>query len=144
VKIREILRGARQAIIVVDSYVDGTVLELLKSREAPINSLRILTLNCPDDLALEASKFQAQYANVTVELRRSRTFHDRFLVVDGAHCWHLGASIKDAGIRAFMVSQVEDEGNRDALLSQFDRSWQAAQAIAPSSGGATKRSGTNQ
>jgi len=42
------------------------------------------------------------------------------------------------------VSQVEDEGNRDALLSQFDRSWQAAQAIAPSSGGATKRSGTNQ
>ena len=140
-KIREILRGARQSITVVDAYVDGTIFELLGSREAPVDSVRILTLKFPDDFALEAGKFRAQYPKVNVELRKTKTFHDRFLVIDGAQCWHLGASIKDAGMKAFMISQVEGEESRAALLAQFEQSWQRAESIEASSSGARPKLG---
>lgn len=135
VKIREILRGARQSITVVDAYVDGTIFGLLGSRQAPVDSVHILTFKYPNDFTLEASKFRQQYPKVNVELRKTKTFHDRFLVIDGAQCWHLGTSIKDAGMKAFMISQVEGEGNRAALLAQFEQSWQQAQSIEASSGG---------
>ena len=141
VKIREILRGASQSITVVDAYVDGTIFELLGSRGAPVDSARILTLKYPDDFGLEASKFRAQYPKMNLELRKTKTFHDRFLVIDDAQCWHLGASIKDAGMKAFMISQVQGEENRAALLAQFEQSWQRAQPIEASSGGGRPKLG---
>ena len=66
-----------------------------------------------------------QYPNVTVQVRTTKDFHDRFIVLDGTVCVHVGASIKDAGKRACMVSRIEDAGNRDAMLTQLNESWDA-------------------
>ena len=61
-----------------------------------------------------------------IEVRRAKDFHDRFVVLDGARCVHIGASINGAGKTAFMISAVEDPANRGALLQQIESSWSAA------------------
>ena len=66
-----------------------------------------------------------QYPNVAVNVRTTTDFHDRFIVLDGNVCVHVGASIKDAGKRACMVSRIEDVANRDAMLRQLNQSWEA-------------------
>ena len=58
--------------------------------------------------------------------RQAKDFHDRFVVVDGNSCVHIGASINGAGKTAFMISKVEDQVNRDALLKQIEASWAGA------------------
>ena len=64
-----------------------------------------------------------QYPDVTIQVRTTTDFHDRFIVLDGTVCVHVGASIKDAGKRACMVSRIEDPTNRDAMLGQLNGSW---------------------
>ena len=65
----------------------------------------------------ECLTFQHQYSSVRVDLRLSREFHDRFLVIDGKNCYHIGASIKDAGRKAYMINQIEDGQNAKALIT---------------------------
>ncbi len=61
--------------------------------------------------------------------RRSKEFHDRFVIIDDDECWHVGCSIKDAGNRAFMLSKMEDRENRNALIDQLKNSWSVAEII---------------
>lgn len=129
VEIRRIVQQAQKSIAIVDPYVDGTIFALLSSEGISAPSVRILTHKHPSDFAFETRKFQAQYPNSEIETRTTKEFHDRFVVVDGSLCWHIGCSIKDAGVKAFMISQVEDGRNRDALLLQFEESWRIARPI---------------
>lgn len=133
VEIRRIVQQAQKSIAVVDPYVDGTIFVLLGSEGMSASSVRILTHKHPGDFALETRKFQAQYPNAEIETRTTKEFHDRFVVVDSSLCWHIGCSIKDAGVKAFMISQVEDQQNRNALLLQFEESWQSATPIVSTS-----------
>ncbi len=129
VEIRRILQQAKNAIAVVDPYVDGSILTLLRSEGQAVKSIRILTHKCPDDFGLETTKFHAQFPQSEIEVRKTKEFHDRFVIVDGESCWHIGASIKDAGVKAFMINQVEDQRVRGAVLSQFEESWKSASPI---------------
>jgi hypothetical protein len=61
-----------------------------------------------------------------IQVRQAKDFHDRFVVLDGTSCVHVGASINGAGKTAFMISKVEDASNRDALIKQIEISWAAA------------------
>ena len=74
-------------------------------------------------VAAGARAFIEQHPGVTVEVRSTTDFHDRFIVLDRSVCVHVGASIKDAGKKAFMVSRIEDPSNREAMLRQLDESW---------------------
>ena len=69
-----------------------------------------------------------------IELRQFRQFIGEgdvypAIIVDDRRCWHIGASIKDAGGKTFMISELEDPANREALKSAFAQSWQSAQPI---------------
>ena len=77
-------------------------------------------------MAAEAKTFMAQHSGVKVEVRQGKDFHDRFIIIDDRSCVHVGASIKDAGKTAFMVSRVEDEENRLAILTAIRTSWRSA------------------
>lgn len=79
----------------------------------------------PSDFSHEAKIFLAQNKNIKIQVKKSKQFHDRFIILDDTECWHVAASIKDAGIRAFMLNQVLDEENRKALISQLKNSWSA-------------------
>ena len=76
----------------------------------------------------EVQTFLKQHKSKSIEVRRSRDFHDRFIVLDDEKCFYSGASIKDAGSRAFMLNQIQEpEAIRD-LLEQFRQSWDRATA----------------
>ena len=92
-------------------------------------AFRILTSKHSQDFAFEAAKWRKQWTQNALEVRSTKEFHDRFIVLDNITCWHIGASIKDAGNKVFMISQVEDHDNRDALLRQIDKSWQNASPL---------------
>ncbi len=91
--------------------------------------IRLLASTVPTDFGLEAKAWLAQHSNVALEVRTTKEFHDRFLVVDDLACWHVGCSIKDAGHNAFMLSAFEDAGNRAALLLQIEGSWHAGTTV---------------
>jgi hypothetical protein len=123
VEIRGILQRASNTIDIVDPYVDGSTLTLLSTAAKPGIRFRILTSKHPADFALEAEKWRKQNASNVLEIRTTKEFHDRFIVLDGHDCWHIGASIKDAGNKVFMLSLIEDQDNREALLKQIQAAW---------------------
>lgn len=129
VVLRDIFAEAKTTITVVDAYADTTLFKMLAQRPLDKLHVRILCSKGAEGVAAEAKVFSAQHPGVTFEVRRTKDFHDRFIVVDEKTCVHVGASIKDAGKTAFMVSRVEDERNRDALLKQAAASWDAATAV---------------
>ncbi|MFC1890596.1 hypothetical protein ACFL4G_12660 [Thermodesulfobacteriota bacterium] len=123
IHIREILQSAAEEVDIIDPYIDGSTLILLTACAKPGMQFRLLTSKHPPDLALEAEKWRKQQADNVLEIRTTMEFHDRFIVIDRTQCWHSGASIKDAGNKVFMLSQLEDEDNRVALLQLIQRSW---------------------
>ncbi len=124
VVLRDLFTEARQSITIVDSYCDTTLFQLLQEHPSDV-ILRVLCGQHAQSVAAEAGPFMRQYPNVTVQVRTTTDFHDRFIVLDETVCVHVGASIKDAGKRACMISRIEDTGNRDAMLRQLNESWDA-------------------
>lgn len=129
VAIRQLVQKAKSSIVVVDPYLDSTLFNVLGTISTTSLQARLLTYKIPPDFAQEASKFLDQHANFVIEIRRSKGFHDRFIILDNVECWHVGCSIKDAGTRAFMLSKIEDRENGDALVMQVKNSWGRAEKI---------------
>jgi hypothetical protein len=127
IAIRRIVESVQSEILIVDPYVDSTLWVLLTnlSKRATV---RIVTMSMKGDFILEAKKFAKQH-QCTVEIRRNETFHDRFVVVDNAGCWHFGASIKDAGAKAFLMSQLQSEPILKATLAVIENEWQQSVAV---------------
>jgi hypothetical protein len=128
VKIKEILLQAKRSLRVINPYLDGTIFNILAVIQLTIE-VYLLTAKVQPDFTQEAQRFMEQHTNISVEIRRSREFHDRFVIVDEETCWHLGCSIKDAGSKAFMLSQFEDPTNRKTLIDTLNSTWADAQKL---------------
>ena len=126
VELRRVLQATSSAIDIVDPYLGESIFTLLSSCPAQRIQVRLLTSKLPIDFPAEQAKFVRQYPSIQLEVKLGRQFHDRFIVIDRAKCYHIGASIKDAGSRAMMISKIEDKGNVAALLGEFSRAWQVA------------------
>ena len=99
----ELIRSARERIVLIDNYVDESVLILLSKRGKKVEA-KILTKSVSKQLALDIEKFNSQYPAIDVQ-----TFglsHDRFLIIDDI-IYHMGASLKDLGKRWFAFSKME-------------------------------------
>lgn len=129
VEMREIFKKAAASITIVDGYLDESILTLMATCVKAGMTLQLLSAKLPGDFPLEAKKWMAQHAGVTLQVRTARDFHDRFIVLDGGECWHVGCSIKDAGNRGFMLSQVEDDNNRAALIAAIQSAWDGATPV---------------
>ena len=122
---------ATRSITIVDAYADGTIFRLLAPPAQGALRVEILCSRYGMAVAAEAKRFVAQFPTVAIEVRSStREFHDRFIIVDQRDCVHVGASIKDAGSTAFMISKVEDEANRLALLTSVNAAWGGSTVVA--------------
>lgn len=100
----DLIRRAKKSITLVDNYVDDSVL-LLLSKRRPAVSATIYTKKISQQLALDLQKHQAQYP--AIEIKTIAGFHDRFLLLDGATLYHLGASLKDLGKQCFAFSRLD-------------------------------------
>lgn len=99
----DLIRSATQRIILIDNYVDESVLTLLSKRGAAVTA-QILTNNISKTLALDIEKFNLQYPAIKVQTFKSS--HDRFLLVDD-DIYHIGASLKDLGKKWFAFSKID-------------------------------------
>ena len=102
--VSKIIRSAKKSIILLDNYIDETVLEQLSKASKNIK-IFILTKNITSNLKLDVSKYNAQHTKI--ELIQFGLSHDRFLIVDQHDIYHIGASLKDLGKKWFAFSKLE-------------------------------------
>jgi hypothetical protein len=100
----ELFQHAKQSIILIDNYIDHTVL-LQLSKRPPGVSATIYTERIPAALQLDLVKHNAQHPPITIH--RIKQVHDRFLLIDSKELYHIGASIKDLGKRWFAFSRMD-------------------------------------
>jgi hypothetical protein len=115
----------------LDAYMGSTIFSSLRAASATALSVELLTTlqALKADFHVEAKAFQQQFPKTQLEVRTTQDFHDRFIVVDEANYYHVGASIKDAGKRAFLISKLEDQPIIDLLKSHIERSWKSATKV---------------
>ena len=100
----DIVSRARKSIILIDNYIDHTVLLQLAKRRANV-SATIYTERISATLQLDLTKHNAQYQ--PIEIQRINQVHDRFLIIDEKELYHVGASIKDLGKKWFAFSRMD-------------------------------------
>jgi 3-dehydroquinate dehydratase len=101
-----IIRSAKQSIVLIDNYIDDTVLTHLSKKKKGVKVI-LLTKNPSKQLSLDVQKANEQYGNFQLKLFSKS--HDRFLIIDGNDVYHLGASLKDLGKKWFAFSKLENE-----------------------------------
>ena len=102
--VSELVRTAKQRIILIDNYVDDTVLTMLDKR-GPNVKADIYTKVVSNQLALDLNRHNQQYP--VVDIHEFGLSHDRFLIIDDI-VYHIGASLKDLGKRWFAFSFMDD------------------------------------
>lgn len=125
VMIRTIFQKTLSKIIIIDPYLDKTTLEMLGTLTIK-PMIKILSHKLPLDFNSELARFKIQYSEFEIEVRKTKEFHDRFIILDEKECYHIGASIKDSGSKSYMISKIEDVQNINALIEQFKKSWEKA------------------
>ena len=101
--VSDLIKSAKKRIVLIDNYVDETVLTLLDKRDNNV-SATIYTQQISRQFQLDIDRHNAQYAPIDVET--FRLSHDRFLCIDD-DVYHIGASIKDLGKKWFGFSKME-------------------------------------
>ena len=109
--ISELIRKAKKDIILIDNYIDDSVLKMLDKRGGNV-SATIFTAHFSEKLKLDLMKHNAQYAPINI--KTFKKFHDRFLIIDD-DVYHIGASIKDLGKSVFAFSKLGLE--KEIILS---------------------------
>ncbi len=99
----ELIKSARQRIVLIDNYLDESVLLMLAKRNEGVTA-EIVTRQITGTLALDIDRHNRQYPPITI--RESARYHDRFLIVDDI-VYHIGASLKDLGKKLFAFSKME-------------------------------------
>ena len=102
--VSDLLRQAQKSIVLIDNYVDDSVLALLAKRQTGVSAI-VLTRSISKTLALDLEKHNAQYPPVAI--REFADSHDRFLILDGDVVYHLGASLKDLGKKWFAFAKMD-------------------------------------
>ena len=129
VHIRGILLTAKQEVFIIDPYMDHSIFKVLGTLSPDHVSVKLLTSKAPTDFALEAKKFVKQNPRFTVEPRRTKDFHDRFIILDHAVCYLLGASIKDAGNKGFTVVHLSELSIVKSFIDHANSVWAAANPV---------------
>jgi len=102
--VSDIIKNAKKSIILIDNYIDETVLTLLSKRKKEVSAV-IYTKEINKQLLLDLKKYNEQYPKI--EIKTIASSHDRFLLIDGDEVYHIGASLKDLGKKWFAFSRMD-------------------------------------
>ncbi len=112
-KIQEIFDEATKEIIIIDSYADYTLLDIVKRLKA-----KVIIITKPDNLLTyqDIIKYNKQYNNLKVIY--DNTFHDRYFILDNKIFYHCGASVNRIGYKTFSITLINDEEICQALINK--------------------------
>jgi hypothetical protein len=101
--VSDLIRSAETKIILIDNYVDDSVLTLFsKNQDVEVT---IYTKSISKQLNLDLKKYNSQYKQI--EIKKFDSSHDRFLILDDKEVYHIGASLKDLGKKWFAFSKMD-------------------------------------
>lgn len=101
--VSNLIKNTKNSIVLIDNYIDESVLTLFSKNE-DINII-IHTQSISKQLKLDIEKYNKQYHNLQVKI--TKKFHDRFLIIDDKTIYHIGASLKDLGNKVFAFSKID-------------------------------------
>lgn len=99
----DLIKSAKESLILIDNYVDESVLSILSKRGKGVTAT-IYTFNLTKQLQLDLKKHNTQYP--AIEIKTFTKAHDRFLIIDQQIVYHIGASLKDLGKKWFAFSKI--------------------------------------
>ena len=102
--VSNLIKSAKNNIVLIDNYIDDSILTLLSKRDENI-SCTIYTKNISKQLKLDLEKYNTQYSKI--EIKKFDDSHDRFLILDKKEVYHIGASLKDLGKKWFGFSKFD-------------------------------------
>ena len=114
--VSDLIKSAKSRIILIDNYVDDTVLTLLDKRSPNVSAI-IYTQQISRQFQLDIDRHNTQYP--PIEIKTFRLSHDRFLCIDD-DVYLFGASIKDLGKKWFGFSKMEIL-SPDELMAKIDK-----------------------
>ena len=107
----DILNKAEKEIIIIDNYVDKTILDITCLLD---KNITIITNKYNK---IDYEKYQKQYENLEIIINNK--FHDRFIILDKKILYHSGASFKDLGNKCFAINRIEDENILKELMEKM-------------------------
>ncbi len=109
----DIIKRANQKILIIDNYIDDTILKMLTKKKKNVE-VKIVTSSKSKIQNLDIQKFNKQYP--VLKITHTNQFHDRFIVIDEKELYHCGASIKDLGKKCFAINQIEDKKMAERII----------------------------
>lgn len=101
--VNDLLKSAKSEVTLCDNYIDDTIFTLCS--KYPKIKFTIYTHTISKSLKLDYEKYKKQYENI--ELKETKEFHDRFLIIDEKQVYHIGASLKDLAQKVFAFSKID-------------------------------------
>ncbi len=101
----DIIKTAKSKILIIDNYIDDSILKMLSKKNENVEVVILTSQNCNLN-KLDIKKFNTQYPSLKISY--TNKFHDRFIVIDNKELYHCGASLKDLGKKCFAISKIED------------------------------------
>lgn len=101
----DIIKRAKSKIMIIDNYIDDSVLKMLEKKNTNVEVI-IITSNKSNISKLDIQKFNKEYP--VLKIAKIDKFHDRFIIIDNKELYHCGASIKDLGKKCFGVNKIDN------------------------------------
>lgn len=102
---QDLIKTAKKEIILIDGYVDLSVLERLSAKQKNV-VVKIFTHPKAELQQIDIEQFNKQYPTLAVDY--TQKMHDRFMIIDNKELYHIGASLKDLGKACFAFEKMED------------------------------------
>ena len=113
----ELIKRANKRIIIIDNYIDKTILDMLVYKK---NNVYVELITSSHYLTkLDINKFNSQYPNL--KIKYSNIYHDRFIIIDN-DLYHIGASLKDLGKKCFAINKIENIDSFNKLCKLINKS----------------------
>ena len=113
-KIKEIFDSTKKELIIIDSYADNTILDIIKRL-----NINVIIITRKNNLLSnqDINRYKEQYNNLKVIYNNS--FHDRYFIIDKKEVYHCGASINRIGYKTFSIALINDEDIKKALINKI-------------------------
>ena len=115
-KIQDIFKSATKRLIIIDTYADNTILDIIKRL-----NIEVIIITKKNNLLTDQdiTKYNKQYHNLKVIFNNS--FHDRYFLIDNKLVYHCGTSINRIGYKTFSINLISDEEVCNLLISRVNK-----------------------
>lgn len=130
--LRSVLEKANNEVIVVDNFLSHEILSIIEPYVLKGVDFKLLTRKANNNkfrsFTVDYKVFKPQYQN-KISAKENKKCHDRFVVIDNHIIYHFGASLAELGNTLSVANLIEDQKEKEKLLSKFTGWWDTGNEI---------------